>query len=227
MDVDTAIRSRGSVRAFLPKPVGRAAVTSILDSARYAPSGSNIQPWRVHVVAGALRDSVCRQVQEAAVHDRASYPNVYDYYPRTWREPYLARRRACGWGLYSLLGIAKGDREAGLRQELKNFDFFGAPVGLFFFIDDDLGYGSWLDYGMFLQSIMLAAQAAGLATCPQAAWAPFHRIIRAPLGAPESQILICGMALGYADPAAEVNGYRPERLGVDGFTTWHGVEAGA
>jgi nitroreductase len=161
-------------------------------------------------------------VRHAALYERDQHPPAYHYYPRQWREPYLARRRACGWGLYSLLGIAKGDRAAGLAQELRNFSFFDAPVGLFFFIDDDIEPGGWLDYGMFIQSVLLAAQAAGLATCPQAAWAPFHRIVRAAVGAPQSQTLICGMALGYPDPAAAVNRFRPERLSVGEFTAWHG-----
>jgi nitroreductase len=227
MDVDTALRARGSTRAFLSRPVDRAAVTAILEAARFAPSGSNIQPWHVHVVTGAVRDGLCRAVRQAASDEAARPAWPYQYYPTVWREPYLARRRACGWGLYSLLGIAKGDRAAALAQELRNYDFFDAPVGLFFFIDSDLGPGSWLDYGMLLQAVMMGAVARGLATCPQAAWAPFHRIVRAQLAVPEEQMLICGMALGHPDPQAPVNRFRPERLAVDAFTHWHGFEAGA
>ncbi len=223
MDVDTALRTRGSTRAFLDRAVSREAVDAILTAARFAPSGTNIQPWQVHVVSGTVRERICSEVRHAATHEREQHRPVYDYYPAEWREPYLARRRACGWGLYSLLGIARGDRAAGLTQELRNFDFFDAPVGLFFFVDADLPVGSWLDYGMFLQSVMLAAQGAGLATCPQAAWAPFHTIVRAALSAPESQILLCGMALGHPNPAAAVNAFRPERIAVEQFTTWHGL----
>ncbi|MBS0393693.1 MAG: nitroreductase [Proteobacteria bacterium] len=225
MDVATALRTRGSTRAFLSRPVDPAAIAALLELARYAPSGSNIQPWRVHVVTGAVRDEICATVRARAA--RADAPPLwpYAYYPPTWREPYLSRRRACGWGLYGLLGIGRGDRDAAKAQELRNFDFFGAPVGLFFFIDDDLGPGSWLDYGMFLQSVMLAAVAAGFATCPQAAWAPYHAEIRARLGVPASQVLMCGMALGYADPEAPVNRFRPERLPVPDFATWHGAPA--
>ncbi|HUO78740.1 MAG TPA: nitroreductase [Steroidobacteraceae bacterium] len=227
MDVDTALRTRGSTRAFLPRPVAPATVTAILEQARFAPSGSNIQPWRVHVVSGAARDALCRAVGDAAARDGARPAWPYQYYPAVWREPYLARRRACGWGLYSVLGIAKGDRDAMRTQELRNYELFGAPVGLFFFIDADLGPGSWLDYGMFLQSVMLAAVAHGLATCPQASWAPFHGIIRAQLAVPDTQLLICGIGLGYADPAAPVNRFRPERLAVDEFTRWHDGGVGA
>jgi len=223
VDVGTALRTRGSTRAFLRRPVPPGAVEAILEQARFAPSGSNIQPWQVHVVTGAARDGICRAVRDAAVRepDRHFWP--YQYYPSVWREPYLARRRACGWGLYSVLGIAKGDRAAMLAQEHRNYDLFDAPVGLFFFIDSDLGPGSWLDYGMFLQALMLAAVAHGLATCPQASWAPFHEIVRARLAVPDSQMLICGMALGYADPEAPVNRFRPERLAVSEFTHWHGI----
>jgi nitroreductase len=223
MDVDTALRTRGSARAFLPRPVARATVEAILEAARFAPSGSNIQPWQVHVVEGAVRDGICQAVLAAAANapEQPFWP--YQYYPPVWREPYLARRRACGWGLYTLLGIARGDRAAMQTQERRNYTFFGAPVGLFFFIDTDLGPGSWLDYGMFLQSIMLAALDHGLATCPQAAWAPFHQVVRERLGVPDSKMMICGMALGYADPDAPVNGFRPARLTVGEFTCWHGA----
>ena len=221
MDVEAALHRRGSTRAFLPQTVPRATLERLLEAARWAPSGSNIQPWHVHVVSGAARDALCAAVRQAAATERAAHPSAYDYYPRNWREPYLARRRACGWGLYGVLGIERGDRAAGAAHELRNYDLFGAPVGLFFFIDADLGPGSWLDYGMFLQSIMLGATAAGLATCPQAAWAPFHRVVRARLGAPDAQVLICGMGLGYADPAAPANAFRPARLAVAEFTHWH------
>ena len=227
MEVDTALRTRGSTRAFRDQPIGRSDVDSILERARFAPSGSNIQPWRVHVVSGAVRDGICAAVRDAAARATAPPAWPYAYYPAVWREPYLARRRACGWGLYAQLGIARGDRAAAAAQELRNYDFFGAPVGLFFFIDADLGPGSWLDYGMFLEAVMLAATARGLATCPQAAWAPYHGIIRARLAGPDEQMLICGMALGHPDTAAPVNRFRPERLPVDAFTVWHGAEAAA
>jgi nitroreductase len=225
--VHDALRARGSTRAFLTTPVDAHTVCRILEVARYAPSGSNIQPWRVHVVAGIERDALCAAVLGAAAGaGREAFSWPYDYYPVQWREPYLARRRACGWGLYGTLGIERGDRAAIAAQELRNYELFGAPVGLFFFIDDDLEIGSWLDCGMFIQSVMLAAQAEGLATCPQAAWAPFHAIVRAHVGAPENQVLICGLALGRADPDAVVNRFRPAREAVDAFATFHGFASG-
>ena len=221
MDVLDAITTRHSTRAFLSRPVPDALIHAVLDAARYAPSGSNIQPWRVHVVTGAARDRLTREVLRAATEDPERYSREYDYYPPVWREPYLARRRACGFGLYGLLGIVKGDRVAGDRQMRRNFDLFDAPVGLFFSIDRDLGRGSVLDYGMFMQSIMLGAAGLGLATCPQAAWLDYHAIVSRELGLPAEQSLLCGMALGYEDPTAPINGYHPDRLTVDAFTVWH------
>jgi nitroreductase len=224
MDVLAALRARGSTRAFTQRMVPAELLEQILDAARYAPSGSNIQPWQVHAVAGDVRERLCAETVAAASGDRSTYPFAYNYYPVDWREPYLARRRACGWGLYSLLGIGRGDRSAAAAHEIRNYDLFGAPVGLFFFIDADLQPGSWLDYGMFIQSVMLAAQSLGLATCPQAAWVPFHSIVRRHLGVPEGPILVCGLALGYADPAAPINSYRPARLEVQQFAQLHGFK---
>jgi nitroreductase len=221
MTASQLMRERVAIRAFLPRPVSPELVHSVLASAGQAPSGTNIQPWQIHVVAGRTRQEICAAVRSAAQlpSDRPSGP--YDYYPTQWRDPYLARRRACGWGLYGVLGIQKGDREAGLAQELRNYDFFGAPIGVFLFLDRDLGRGSLIDCGMFLQNLMLAALEGGLATCPQAAWVPFDGVVRGILGIPDSQMLVCGVALGYADPHAPVNRYRPGRLPVDEYTRWH------
>jgi len=221
MPVTDLMHARVSTRAFLPKPVPTATIRDLIAAAGAAPSGTNIQPWQVHVVTGAVRDQICAATRAAALAPRERPEWIYDYYPKTWRDPYLARRRACGWGLYGLLGIQKGDREAGLAQELRNFDFFDAPVGLFLFLDRDLGRGSLLDCGMFLQNLMIAAVDQRLATCPQAAWVPFDGLIRSILNIPDTQMLVCGMAIGHADLAAPVNRFRPGRLAVDEFTTWH------
>jgi nitroreductase len=221
MDVIKALTSRGSTRAFLPDAVPKATVAAILDAARFAPSGSNIQPWQVHVTQDTVRNRIADAVTLAATQPSAEHQPEYTYYPSTWYEPYIGRRRACGWGLYGTLGIVKGDHIRSQAQELRNFCFFDAPVGLFFFLDPKLSVGSWLDTGMFIQSVMLAAQGHGLATCPQAAWLPFHRIIKAHLQVPLELTLVCGMSLGYADRHAIVNQYRPERIDTDTFTTWH------
>ena len=216
-----AIRARGSTRAFLPKHVPEELLRQVVAAANYAPSGSNIQPWHVHAVTGSARDTLCARVVEAA-RAGAEPPMSYKYYPTEWREPYLSRRRACGWGLYGALGIPKTDREAMQAQQLRNFMLFDAPVGLYFTIDNDLNQGSWLDYGMFLQTLMLAATALGLATSPQASRLAYERSVREELKLPDSQSLVCGIALGYADPAARVNRFRPARLAAEAVLTWHG-----
>jgi len=221
MPLTDLMYARVSTRAFLPRPVPTELVRALIGAAGQAPSGTNIQPWQIHVVTGTVRDQVSAAVRVAATQPVERPEWTYDYYPKTWRDPYLARRRACGWGLYGLLGIQKGDREAGHAQELRNFNFFDAPVGIFLFIDRDLGRGSLLDCGMFLQNLMLAALEVNLATCPQAAWVPFDATVRGILGVPDSQMLVCGVALGYPDPLAPVNRYRPGRLEVDAYTTWH------
>ena len=223
MDVEAAVRSRRSIRAFLDKPVPRETIDAILDAARYAPSGSNFQPWQVHVVGGALRDTLVHDALTAfeAGEIGADWP----YYPDPIPEPYRARRRATGWGLYSLLGIEKGDRAASKRQHARNFELFGAPVALFFFIDKRLELGSWLDYGMFLQSIMLLAREHGLHTCPQASWPELPHVVRRHLPVADAEELVCGMALGYADPNATVNAYQPAREPAEDFTRYYGFEA--
>jgi nitroreductase len=215
-----AIRRRGSTRAFLKRPVSHELIRQLIAAAGFAPSGTNIQPWHVHVVTGPARDRLCRRVVEAAATGGAQAP-PYAYYPATWREPYLGRRRACGWGLYGTLGIAKSDRERMQAQQLRNFVFFDAPVGLFFTVDADMPQGTWLDYGMFLQTIMLAAEGVGLSTCPQAAWLDHHGIVRDELALPADQTLVCGMALGYRDPHSVVNRFRPERIPAEAFMVWH------
>jgi nitroreductase len=223
MNVRDAIRTRRSARAFLNTPVPRSMIEDILDQSRYAPSGSNFQPWQVYVVAGERRDAIVADALRAfAAGEQAA---DYAYYPDPIPEPYRARRRATGWGLYSLLGIAKGDRESSRAQHARNYEFFDAPVGLFFFIDRQLELGSWLDYGMFLQNIMLMAREHGLHTCPQASWPELHQVVRRHLPVTDQHTLVCGMALGYADPGDPVNEYQPQRESVESFTQYFGFEA--
>lgn len=218
--VEQAVRSRQSIRAFRPDPVPPTLIRRILDAAACAPSGSNIQPWRVHVVTGARRDALSRALLEAH-HAQEPERRGYQYYPAQWREPYLQRRRDTGWGLYHLLGIAKGDRPAADEQRGRNYAFFDAPCVMLFTIDEDMGTGSWLDYGMFLQNIMILARGLGLDTCPQAALANYPDIVRQQLGIPDNQVVICGISMGYRDPDAAVNRYRPPRIDVDTFTVFH------
>ncbi|HSN33295.1 MAG TPA: nitroreductase [Ideonella sp.] len=217
--VDAAITSRRSVRAFLPTPVPRAVMEDILGVASRAPSGTNTQPWRVWVLTGAAKEALSAKLR-AAYDDpveRERHREEYAYYPTDWVSPYLERRRKVGWDLYGLLGIARGDKARMHAQHRRNYDFFGAPVGLMFTLDRVMRQGSWLDFGMFLQNVMVAARARGLDTCPQAAFTPFHRIVLDHLGAPPEQQLVCGMSLGHADPRAVENTLVTEREPVAAF----------
>ncbi len=224
--VDLAIESRFSARAFLPKPVPREMLEDILRVASRAPSGTNTQPWTVYVLQGANRDALVEKV--CAAHDalRADpalaekYREEYDYYPKTWISPYIDRRRQNGWALYGLLGIGKGDKDKMHAQQQRNFRFFDAPVGLMFTLDRHMGRGSLMDYGMFLQNIMVAARARGLHTCPQAAWNDFSSLILPHIGAGEHEMLVCGMSLGWADESAVVNELHTPRETVAQFTRW-------
>ena len=217
--VEEAIRGRKSTRAFLPTPVPRELVARILTTAGRAPSGSNIQPWKVYVVDGAGRDQLaadlCQRFDTVGEGSRE-----YEYYPVKWREPYLARRRACGWGLYGTMGITRDDRAGMHAQRRQNYEFFGAPTAFIFTIDRELEQGSWLDTGMVLQSIMIAARQFGLETIPQAALANFHEVLRARLAIPQAEIVICGMGLGYPDTAAKVNTFTTDREPLENFVTW-------
>jgi nitroreductase len=217
--VDAAITSRRSLRAFLPTAVPREAIEDILAVASRAPSGTNTQPWKVYVLTGEAKAALSRQIV-AAYDDpalRASHSEEYAYYPTEWRSPYIDRRRKVGWDLYALLGIAKTDKARMHAQHSRNYRFFDAPVGLIFTIDRVMQQGSWLDYGMFLQNVMVAARARGLDTCPQAAFIQFHRIITAHVGATADEQVVCGMSLGHADTDAVENTLVTEREPVGGF----------
>ncbi len=219
MTVAESITGRQSIRAYRPDPVPRETIERILDVAARAPSGSNMQPWKVRVLTGAARDKLCRElVRLHESGDNGAWE--YEYYSNVWREPYLARRRQTGWSLYGVLGIPKGDRAASRLYQGRNFEFFGAPVGLMFTIDRDLARGAWLDYGMFLQSVMIAARAEGLETCPQAAFCIFHDTIQRMLAIPQSEMVVCGMALGFLDETDPVNTFRTEREPAARFTAF-------
>jgi nitroreductase len=217
--VDAAITTRRSMRAFLPTPVERATIEDILAVASRAPSGTNTQPWQVHVLTGQAKAALSRDIRAAFddPEERARHTEAYAYYPTQWQSPYIDRRRKVGWDLYSLLGIGKADKQRMHEQHGRNYAFFDAPVGLMFTIDSVMQQGSWLDYGMFLQSVMVAARARGLHTCPQAAFTQFHRIIARHLGLPDTQTVVCGMSLGFADPAAVENTLVTQREPVSGF----------
>ncbi len=221
--VDAAITSRRSMRAFLSTPIPPETVEAILKVAARAPSGTNTQPWQVHVLTGASLARLTTALRAAYDNPaiRATHTEEYAYYPTQWQSPFIDRRRKVGWDLYSLLGIAKTDKQRMHEQHARNYAFFDAPVGLIFTIHRVLQQGSWLDYGMFLQNVMIAARARGLHTCPQASFTQFHRLIAAELQMPAEQMLVCGMALGHADPGAVENTLVTEREPVTGFTTFH------
>jgi nitroreductase len=218
-DVFAAARTRRSIRAYKPDPVPMETVREIVSLGRYAPSGSNIQPWRVHAMIGATLKRVGTAIQQAFLGGDPGKRD-YDYYTDPIEEPYLARRRQCGWGLFGTLGIGRGDLEKSKAYRARNYDFFGAPVGLVFTIDRKLERGSWLDYGMFLQTIMLAARARGLHTCPEAAIASYPDIVRRELDITKDWIVICGMAMGYADSGDVINTFQPPRIEVDEYATF-------
>jgi nitroreductase len=221
-----AITSRTSVRAFTKEPISKEVILKLLDISARAPSGTNTQPWKAYVVEGKALETLCEKV--CAAYDSVAanpelareYQPAYDYYPSKWFSPYIDRRRENGWGLYGLLGITKGDKDKMHAQHRKNFEAFGAPVCLFFTIDKELGKGSMLDYGMFLQNMMVAARGEGLDTCPQAAWNNYSKIILPGIGAEENEMLVCGMALGYADKDDIVNTFTTPRVSAEDFTTW-------
>jgi len=221
--VDAAITTRRSIRAFLPTPVPRAEIEALLNVAARAPSGTNTQPWHVHVLTGAARerlsDRICAAFDDPA--ELATHSEEYAYYPNEWISPYIDRRRKVGWGLYGLLGIAKTDKQRMHEQHRRNYRFFDAPVGLIFTIDRVMQQGGWLDYGMFLQSLMIAARGRGLDTCPQQAFTRFHRLIADELQLKPREMVVCGMSLGYADPQAIENTLVTEREPAAAFTAFH------
>lgn len=217
MNVSDALQARKSTRAFTDKKVSLDTVREILNVARYAPSGVNAQPWQVAVVTGEKKQSLC-SLMEKEFREKGKGKMDYSYYPDEWVEPYRSRRKATGLQMYSTLNISREEKQKQLDQWAKNYQAFGAPVALFFLIDPIMNKGSFIDYGMFVQSIMLAAVEKGLATCPQAALGEFPAIVKRELGYPQDSILLGGMALGYEDTKAPVNSYRTSRLAVDEFT---------
>lgn len=222
MEFDEVLRTRRSIRAFRPEPIDPALVRDLLEAASRAPSGTNVQPWKVHVVAGAVRDRLEREV---LAHRETGPSDDHAEFARTSKrkEPYLSRMRALGKDMYGRIGIAKGDQAAGWRQWGRNYSFFGAPVGLIFTVDKDLDSMAFLDIGMFMQTLMLAARDRGLDTCAQGAWGQFWSVTRRVLDIPEDEYIIAGMSLGHADPDDPVNGVIAPREALDAFATFHGL----
>ncbi len=221
ISVDEAITGRRSVRAFLPDPVSRETIEHILATASRAPSGTNTQPWKVHVLTGATKQRLTDAVLDAFHNSAGEHDHERLYYMTEWREPYVSRRRKVGWDMYGLVGITKDNRQGMIEQTGRNYKFFDAPVGLIVTIDQDMHWGSWLDCGMFLENVMLAARGQGLETCPQAAFANYHKVVRKVLELPDSDAIICGMSLGVEDKSAAINKLVTDREPVGTFTTFH------
>jgi len=219
--VDHAITSRHSVRRFQATPIPRSLVEELLEIASRAPSGTNVQPWRMYVLAGEKKAALSSAIL-AKFSANVQEGREFDYYPTEWVEPFLSRRRKIGFGLYGLLGIGKDDKAAMKAQTGRNFLFFDAPVGIIFTMDRRLGQGMFIDYGMYMANLMTAARARGLDTCPQAAFADWHQTIREVLEIPEGELVVCGMALGYADNAAPENRLVTEREPVSSFADFRG-----
>jgi nitroreductase len=218
MSVTEAVTSRISVRAFLSNPVPEALVRDILDTARWSPSGGNLQPWKVIAVAGHARQAVI----DAAATARGSEEGERPMYPANLWEPYRTRRFALGEQMYDLLGLARDDKAGRLQRLAQNTQFFGAPVGLFFVIDERMGWGQWAHLGMFMQTVALVAQERGLSTCMQEFWALSRKTLKAHFALDEHDMIYCGMALGYADTEHPVNSLRSERASVDEFARFAG-----
>ena len=227
MHVDEAIQSRRSVRRFLSTPVAQKVIRHILQVASRAPSGNNIQPWRVHAVAGEVRETLCRDILQAASEAAEQHRPEYEYYPCQWVEPYLERRRQNGFALYEVLGIDRRDLQRREQQMLRNYSFFDAPVGLLVTLDRRLNTGSYMDLGMFIQNILVAARGQGLHSCAQAAFAPFHAVVRRHLPLCEDDLLVCGIALGHEDTQAPENRLLTGRQPVEEFASFHGFDAAA
>lgn len=214
------IMRRKSVRAFLDRDVPHDVVKRILEVASRAPSGGNIQPWSIDVLTGKSLEQLSASILDAR-RTRAEPESEYNYYPEEWFDPFLSRRRKVGWAMYSLIGVEKGDTVGSRAHHDRNFTFFGAPVGMILSVDRRLGDGALIDVGFFLQGIALAAAAVGLGTCMQAAFAPYHQIIRDQLGLDPTMKVLCGIALGYEDKDAKINALHSEREPVSGFARFH------
>lgn len=223
MKVSEALKTRITCRAFLDKPVPEATVKQILEEAKYAPSGGNLQPWHAHVITGdRLREFLAIVAEKQKTNPFGDGDTEYDIYPKGLTDPYKARRFKCGEDMYATIGVPREDKERRMKQFMRNFNFFDAPVAMFFTIDRQMGLGQWSDLGMFIQSLMLVAREHGLHTAPQEAWAIWHKTVSEFLGMPEELMLFCGLGLGYMDESAPINHLRTDRAPLEEFATLTG-----
>jgi len=223
MKVSEALDTRFTCRAFTDEPVPRETLISILETAKRAPSGGNLQPWHVYVVGGAELATFKKLIADKLPDTPFGEGTEYDVYPPSLKEPYRSRRFKCGEDMYATINVARDDKAGRLTQFAKNFEFFGAPVALFFAIDRTMQEGQWSDLGMFIQSIMLLAREYGLDTCPQEAWAVWYKTVGEYVGIPPEQMLFCGLGLGYRDETAPINSLRTDRADLSEFVTFKGI----
>jgi len=224
LNVTQAVRRRFSCRAFLSKPVPRATIAEILEIAARAPSGGNLQPWHVDVLTGEPLAALKDKVRASLMANPGGEGTEFPVYPPSLGDPWRARRFACGEQLYASIDIPRENRPARLMQFARNFDLFGAPVGLFFSIPRSFGPPQWAHLGMFMQNVMLLAAERGLGTCPQEAWAIVHRTVGEAIALPPDRMLTCGMALGHADEAHPINQWRTEREPLKNFASLAGFQ---
>lgn len=225
MKVSEAVRNRRSVRGFLDTPVDRAVIEQVLETASRAPSGGNLQPWRIVALAGSPLQELKKLMAERIESGGGSDESLYPIYPSHVSSPYRDYRFRNGEQLYGAVGIPREDKAARLKWFARNYEFFGAPVGLFCYVDKQMGSAQWSDLGMYLQSVMLLLQEQGLASCPQESWSRYHRTVAKTVGPPDEWMLFCGMAVGYEDPDEPANALRTERAPLAEFVTFLGWDA--
>jgi nitroreductase len=222
MNVTEAIDTRMSCRAFLKTPVPATTIRTIIETAKRAPSGGNLQPWHIYAISGAPLQEFSASILAKLPAQPRGEGTEYDVYPKNITDPYLARRSKCGEDLYATINVPRTDKVARLKQFAHNYAVFDAPVALFFAIDRQMGFGQWADLGMFMQNVMLLAREQGLHTCPQEAWAAWHKSVATWLNLPPELMFFCGMALGYRDENAPINRLRTERAVLEEFATLRG-----
>ncbi|MEP0708165.1 MAG: nitroreductase [Parvibaculum sp.] len=223
MKVSEALKTRITCRAFTDQQIPEATVRQILEEAKYAPSGGNLQPWHAYVITGdRLKEFLAIVAEKQKTNPFGDGDTEYDIYPKGLTDPYKARRFKCGEDMYATIGVPREDKEGRMKQFMRNFTFFDAPVAMFFAIDRQMGLGQWSDLGMFIQSLMLAAREHGLHTAPQEAWAIWHKTVSEFLGMPEELMLFCGLGLGYMDESAPINHLRTDRAPLEEFATLSG-----
>lgn len=221
--VTEAVTTRHSIRAFSGQPVDPALLRRLIGQAARAPSGGNVQPWKIIVLGGSEREALSAAVHQRIAEQPAYDPPEYPIYPAGLKEPHSTQRFRVGEAMYALLGIPREDKAGRWQQVRRNYDFFGAPVGMLCYVDRQMGSAQWSDLGMYLQTLMLLLREHGISSCAQESWSVYHRTVNGIIKPPPEWMLFCGMAIGYADTGAPVNGLISERLPVEAFAEFRGI----